>query len=40
MKILKYKIITEDYDLEKDKEVYTVKKESPYIGAEITIEYE
>lgn len=35
-----YKIITGDYDLEKDKEVYTVKKESPYIGAEITIEYE
>ena len=35
-----YKIITEDYDLEKDKEVYTVERESQYIGAEVTIEYE
>ena len=35
-----YKIITEDYDLEKNKEVYTVERESQYIGAEVTIEYE
>ncbi len=35
-----YKIITEDYDLEKNKEVYTVERESQYIGAEVTVEYE
>lgn len=35
-----YKIITEDYDYDKDKEVYNVEKESQYIGAEVTIEYE
>lgn len=35
-----FKIISEDYDDEKDKEVYTIEKESQYVGAEITIEYE
>lgn len=35
-----FKIITEDYDDEKDKEIYSIEKESHYIGAEITIEYE
>lgn len=35
-----FKIVSEDYDDENDKEVYTVEKESQYVGAEITIEYE
>lgn len=35
-----FKTISEDYDDERDKEVYTVEKGSQYIGAEITIEYE
>lgn len=35
-----FKIITADYDDESDKEIYTVEKESQYLGAEITIEYE
>ena len=35
-----FKVISEDYDDENDKEIYTVEKESHYVGAEITIEYE
>ena len=35
-----FKTISEDYDDERDKEVYTVEKGSQYIGAEIAIEYE
>lgn len=34
-----FKIITEDYDDENDKEVYTIKKESQYIGAEVILKY-
>lgn len=35
-----YKIIHEDFDLEREKDVYTIEKDSQYnIGAEITIEY-
>lgn len=35
-----YKIIHEDYDPEREKEVYTIEKDSQYnIGAEVTIEY-
>ena len=35
-----FKMISEEYDDEKDKEIYTVSNESHYVGAEITIEYE
>lgn len=35
-----FKVISEDYDDENDKEIYTVEKESHYVGAEITVEYE
>ena len=35
-----FKVVSEDYDDENDKEIYTVEKESQYVGAEITIEYE
>ena len=35
-----YKIIHEDFDPEREKEVYTIEKDSQYnIGAEVTIEY-
>lgn len=35
-----YKIIHEDFDTEREKEVYTIEKDSQYnIGAEVTIEY-
>ena len=35
-----YKIIREDYDYDKEKEIYTIEKESQYnIGAEVVIQY-
>lgn len=35
-----YKIIHEDFDPEREKEVYTIEKDSQYnIGAEVTVEY-
>lgn len=35
-----YKIIHEDFDIDREREVYTIEKDSQYnIGAEITIEY-
>ena len=34
-----FKIITEDYDDENDKEVYNTEKESHYIGAEVILKY-
>ena len=34
-----YQIVREEYDDEKDKEVYTMEKDSTYIGASISINY-